>query len=63
MSVTTTPEATVGGGSGATNPGQRKIGGGLLDPRMLLKATPDAFKKLDPRVQIKNPVMFVVEVG
>ena len=30
---------------------------------MLWKATPDAFKKLDPRVQIKNPVMFVVEVG
>ena len=30
---------------------------------MLLKSTPDAFKKLDPRVQIKNPVMFVVEVG
>src|SRR6202042_3751180 len=24
---------------------------------------PDAFKKLDPRVQIRNPVMFVVEVG
>ena len=24
---------------------------------------PDAFKKLDPRVQIKNPVMFVVEIG
>ncbi|HXC82283.1 MAG TPA: potassium-transporting ATPase subunit B, partial [Trebonia sp.] len=30
---------------------------------MLWKALPDAFKKLDPRVQIKNPVMFVVEVG
>jgi K+-transporting ATPase ATPase B chain len=30
---------------------------------MLWKSTPDAFKKLDPRVQIKNPVMFVVEVG
>jgi K+-transporting ATPase ATPase B chain len=30
---------------------------------MLWKATPDAFKKLDPRVQVKNPVMFVVEVG
>ncbi len=41
----------------------RRIGGGLLDPRMLWKSTPDAFKKLDPRVQIKNPVMFVVEVG
>src|SRR6266702_459004 len=40
-----------------------RIGGGLLDPKMLWKSTPDAFKKLDPRVQIKNPVMFVVEVG
>jgi potassium-transporting ATPase ATP-binding subunit len=41
----------------------RKVGGGLLDPKMLWKSTPDAFKKLDPRVQVKNPVMFVVEVG
>ena len=41
----------------------RRVGGGLLDPKMLWKSTPDAFKKLDPRVQIKNPVMFVVEVG
>jgi len=30
---------------------------------MLWKSAPDAFKKLDPRVQLKNPVMFVVEVG
>ncbi len=30
---------------------------------MLWKSLPDAFKKLDPRVQLKNPVMFVVEVG
>src|SRR5579862_7782644 len=41
----------------------RRVGGGLLDPKILWKSTPDAFKKLDPRVQIKNPVMFVVEVG
>src|SRR5579871_4999642 len=41
----------------------RRVGGGLLDPKMIWKSTPDAFKKLDPRVQIKNPVMFVVEVG
>ncbi|HSZ99998.1 MAG TPA: potassium-transporting ATPase subunit KdpB [Streptosporangiaceae bacterium] len=34
-----------------------------MSPRTLLKATPDAFKKLDPRVQVKNPVMFVVEIG
>src|SRR6202050_1855777 len=45
----------------ATEP--RKVGGGLLDPKMLWKSTPDAFKKLDPRVQVRNPVMFVVEVG
>jgi K+-transporting ATPase ATPase B chain len=41
----------------------RRIGGGLLDPKMLWKSLPDAFKKLDPRVQLHNPVMFVVEVG
>jgi potassium-transporting ATPase ATP-binding subunit len=41
----------------------RRVSGGLLDPKMLWKSTPDAFKKLDPRVQIRNPVMFVVEVG
>ena len=27
------------------------------------RAVVDSFKKLDPRVQIKNPVMFVVEIG
>jgi K+-transporting ATPase ATPase B chain len=61
MAVTTTPEAgeTRKAGGGQEN----RIGGGLLDPKMLWKSTPDAFKKLDPRVQVKNPVMFVVEVG
>lgn len=29
----------------------------------LLKSLPDAFRKLDPRVMIKSPVMFVVLVG
>ncbi len=41
----------------------RRVSGGLLDPKMLWKSTPDAFRKLDPRVQIHNPVMFVVEIG
>jgi K+-transporting ATPase ATPase B chain len=41
----------------------RRVGGGLLDPKMLWSSLPDAFKKLDPRVQLRNPVMFVVEVG
>ena len=42
---------------------QRRIGGGLLDPKMLWQSLPDALKKLDPRVQYRNPVMFVVEIG
>src|SRR5208283_2257578 len=41
----------------------RRVSGGLLDPTMLWKSTPEAFRKLDPRVQIHNPVMFVVEIG
>jgi len=41
----------------------RKAPSGLFDPRMLLTSLPDALRKLDPRVMVKNPVMFVVEVG
>src|SRR6201995_3188473 len=63
MSVTTeTPRVPAPAAPQQAAP-QHRVGGGLLDPRMLWKSTPDAFKKLDPRVQIKNPVMFVVEVG
>ncbi len=36
---------------------------GLFDGEILRQASVDAVKKLDPRVQIKNPVMFVVLVG
>jgi len=35
----------------------------LFDRQILRRALFDAVKKLDPRVQIKNPVMFVVLVG
>ncbi|WP_272949680.1 potassium-transporting ATPase subunit KdpB [Kribbella antibiotica] len=35
----------------------------MFDPKMLLTSLPDAVRKLDPRVMVKNPVMFVVEVG
>src|SRR5471030_841926 len=34
----------------------------LTDPKILGPAVLDAFKKLDPRVMIRNPVMFTVEV-
>jgi K+-transporting ATPase ATPase B chain len=62
MAVTTTP-GTAPSPSRRADQGQGRIGGGLLDPKMLWNSLPDAFKKLDPRVQLKNPVMFVVEVG
>jgi K+-transporting ATPase ATPase B chain len=35
----------------------------LFDPALARPAIVDAFKKLDPRVQWRNPVMFVVYVG
>ena len=35
----------------------------IWDPTLLRPAVMDAFRKLDPRLMIKNPVMFVVEVG
>ncbi|WP_442914166.1 potassium-transporting ATPase subunit KdpB [Kribbella sp. NBC_00359] len=41
----------------------KKAPSGLFDPRMLWTSLPDALRKLDPRVMVKNPVMFVVEVG
>jgi K+-transporting ATPase ATPase B chain len=34
----------------------------MTDPKILGPAIVDAFKKLDPRVMIRNPVMFTVEV-
>src|ERR1700739_3064665 len=41
----------------------KRVQGGLLDPKMLLKSTPDALRKLDPRTLWRNPVMFIVEIG
>jgi len=35
----------------------------LLDPSILGGAVIGSFKKLDPRLQARNPVMFVVEIG
>src|ERR1700710_2525819 len=34
----------------------------MLDPKIVMPAIGSAFAKLDPRMMIKNPVMFVVEV-
>jgi K+-transporting ATPase ATPase B chain len=35
----------------------------IWDAAIVRQASIDALKKLDPRLQIKNPVMFIVEVG
>ncbi|MBC9729202.1 potassium-transporting ATPase subunit KdpB [Streptomyces sp. TRM68367] len=40
-----------------------RVGAGLFDPQLLWKSLPDALHKLDPRVMIKSPVMFVVLIG
>ncbi|MFJ9724873.1 potassium-transporting ATPase subunit KdpB [Streptomyces sp. NPDC101209] len=40
-----------------------RVGAGLFDPRQLLRSLPDALRKLDPRVMVKSPVMFVVWIG
>jgi K+-transporting ATPase ATPase B chain len=48
--------------------GEKPAGGqaprprGVLDPDLLRSAVPQAFRKLDPRLLIKNPVMFDVEI-
>ncbi len=46
----------------AAAPGAR-LSSGAFQPGMLLTSVPAALRKLDPRVMVKNPVMFVVEVG
>jgi K+-transporting ATPase ATPase B chain len=63
MTITTKPEASARERRAKSDAAKGRIGGGLLDPTMLWHSLPDAVRKLDPRVQVKNPVMFVVEVG
>jgi K+-transporting ATPase ATPase B chain len=41
----------------------RAVAGGAFSPRQLWQAVPNALRKLDPRAQFRNPVMFVVWVG
>ncbi|HEY4751797.1 MAG TPA: potassium-transporting ATPase subunit KdpB [Candidatus Limnocylindrales bacterium] len=47
---------------GAKPGGQAPRPRGVLDPALLRAALPHAFRKLDPRLLIRNPVMFVVEL-
>ncbi len=47
---------------GAKPSGEAPRPRGVFDPDLLRAALPHAFRKLDPRLLIKNPVMFVVEI-
>ncbi|MFF8314835.1 potassium-transporting ATPase subunit KdpB [Streptomyces lydicus] len=62
-STATPPRAPHQDVPGGHEPGGGRVGGGLFDPRQLVTSFPDALRKLDPRVMVKSPVMFVVEVG
>ncbi|KNB49596.1 potassium transporter KtrB [Streptomyces caatingaensis] len=55
------PPPAPGGPRGARR--HRRVAAGAVEPRQLLTAFPDAVRKLDPRLMVRNPVMFVVEVG
>ena len=69
MSVNTDPG--VEGNGEAPVPGQRppKVRSrpagakSLFDPAIMRRAVGDSFVKLDPRQMMRNPVMFIVEVG
>ncbi|WP_250282808.1 potassium-transporting ATPase subunit KdpB [Frankia sp. CiP1_Cm_nod2] len=56
-----TPAGPAGGPGSARPP--RRASGGLLDPRMLLRSTPQALRKLSPATLWRNPVMLIVEIG
>ncbi|GAB2954858.1 potassium-transporting ATPase subunit KdpB [Micromonospora polyrhachis] len=71
MTVTPAPPAPVdeqppagrtGTRPSAGEPG-RRIGGGLLDPRQMIRSLPDALRKLNPVTLWRNPVMLIVEIG
>ena len=49
--------------SAATPTPPSRVQAGVIDPKMFLTSLPDAVRKLDPRVMVHHPVMFVVEVG
>ena len=42
---------------------RRKHTSSIFNGEIMRRAIVDSLKKLDPRWQLKNPVMFVVEVG
>ncbi|MEW2378511.1 potassium-transporting ATPase subunit KdpB [Micromonospora sp. NPDC047812] len=61
---TPAPHGTADAGIAGTPATQgNRVGGGLLDPKQLMRSLPDALRKLDPRTLWRNPVMLIVEIG
>ncbi|MEK9521901.1 potassium-transporting ATPase subunit KdpB [Streptomyces venezuelae] len=63
MSTITPTRPPQPGATGGPQAETGRVGGGLFDPGQLIASFPDAIRKLDPRVMVKSPVMFVVLVG
>ena len=63
MTVTLTPPESPGDAAPTRTSSTARVGGGLLEPAMLLRSLPDAVRKLNPVTLARNPVMFVVEIG
>lgn len=61
MTITTVPRDAAS--AAPVPPGPRRVAGGLLDPRQMLRSLPDALRKLNPATLWRNPVMFIVEIG
>ena len=63
VAVEQEPKQPVGEDVTSLIPKKTLRGRPLFDPPIVKRATGDSFRKLHPRVMLKNPVMFVVEVG
>jgi len=61
LPTTGTEARTVARSGGQRQPAGRKRP--LFDPPIVQRAIRDAFRKLDPRHMVRNPVMFVVLIG
>ncbi|HEY4460336.1 MAG TPA: HAD-IC family P-type ATPase, partial [Pseudonocardiaceae bacterium] len=63
MTATTTRERTPAEQTQHNAENAHRVSAGVFNPRQLLTSLPDALRKLDPRHQLRNPVMMVVWVG
>jgi K+-transporting ATPase ATPase B chain len=63
VTVTDTPQRTAEEEQKHHAENAGRVGAGIFSPRQLWTSLPDALRKLNPKHQLANPVMFVVWVG